>query len=528
MGVRTSWAFLKGDDAFLADVRCEVAVMQRSMERMLQKIARERARLQKREAELDAREAKCNQSAADLSALRNTHVLRSNDSEPVLESASKNNQETDPSALLNTDALQPYNSSARGDSRSGQLGEPAVQSVGHKLPADIKNGNGAEIDPAALLNAHILQYYSSTTRGNPPPGPASDRRRGGAARPPNPHRADFPQRLPIFDSFWEYLCRYVGDPGAGEYEFAVAGGARGKQFVYSNTRWAGIRDLDSQELTTRVDTGPTAERTSDWQPLCQSLLDIESPVVTIQTILPGKRAARKFSRFPLKTSASPGAAGDTALREDEPEEGKGIVHRVCTMHGAKPWGLPDPAVLNVRVSSKRLNADVHDIIRPHAACFTTLAKETSWVMVDFGYPAVVPSHYSFSSAHPIYLGYYPRSWVFEASRDSVEWHPLREHVDDQTLFGECSAGLWSVQLPPSLRGFPFRYFRVRSTGPNSFGSHELQLSNFEVFGRLLAVRPLRLRRVPSGSPSLFPRDSPGELLPLPLEPEQMKQKKKSR
>ena len=125
-----------------------------------------------------------------------------------------------------------------------------------------------------------------------------------------------------------------------------------------------------------------------------------------------------------------------------------------------------------------------------------------------------------------------RNWRLEGSLDGIQWHTLREHVDDTTIqdrevelaaaasaklplvqmanrhlgnlaeYSYSDTGAWDVRpTGPAAKGRYFRFFRVLQTGCNSrgpgassaaagaghaaggaCGAHRLCLSGFELFG----------------------------------------------
>lgn len=114
----------------------------------------------------------------------------------------------------------------------------------------------------------------------------------------------------------------------------------------------------------------------------------------------------------------------------------------------------------------------------------------------------MPRAYAVASVHPFYVapegkaglgssGYQPRSWrlvgrLRGAADGATDWVVLREHVNDTSLHLSNPSHVWDVVRPVSPPAPPFfDCFRIEVTGPNALGSCALQLSGFEVFGRVL-------------------------------------------
>lgn len=83
-----------------------------------------------------------------------------------------------------------------------------------------------------------------------------------------------------------------------------------------------------------------------------------------------------------------------------------------------------------------------------------------------------------------------------------------------------------ARAPSRDLGAYYRYFRITQEGPNSMGGHALQLSCFEIHGRLLCVRPYASWRQTPGCCNLVPRPTRNpDLPPMPEEPKGKKGKK---
>eukprot|EP01065_Artemidia_motanka_P014160 TRINITY_DN18130_c0_g1_i1.p1 TRINITY_DN18130_c0_g1~~TRINITY_DN18130_c0_g1_i1.p1 ORF type:complete len:898 (+),score=308.39 TRINITY_DN18130_c0_g1_i1:45-2738(+) len=209
----------------------------------------------------------------------------------------------------------------------------------------------------------------------------------------------------------------------------------------------------------------------------------------------------------------------------------GILNALATQHGKLQWQNPHTTrVVCVTASSEAplpsTLAAVTDRPRTEADAlvpfFSTLDAPSQWVTVDLGPVAVIPHRYSLVSARPIGAGCFPRSWRLEGSLDNEVWELLRRHEGDTTLTKDRPCATWSLDALGRSKvreiGSYYRYFRLTQEGPNSVGTHALQLSCFEVYGRLLCVRPWMSWPCRSESVCLpRPLRCP-ELPPMPEEP----------
>ena len=168
------------------------------------------------------------------------------------------------------------------------------------------------------------------------------------------------------------------------------------------------------------------------------------------------------------------------------------VGRIKAVVGASSlWGQSDPATL----LSDRLSF------------FCTRNLTNQWISVDFLDNVILPRAYSIVSFHPILSGYYPRDWVLEGSMDGMGWTTLIKHSGDTSLGKLSPVATWKIGDEEELKaarsgkrvqkdlmvpaegvtlGY-YRVFRIRQTGPNSFGSGELQVSSIEIFGDIMYV-----------------------------------------
>ncbi|KAJ4461400.1 putative E3 ubiquitin-protein ligase HECTD1 [Paratrimastix pyriformis] len=105
-----------------------------------------------------------------------------------------------------------------------------------------------------------------------------------------------------------------------------------------------------------------------------------------------------------------------------------------------------------------------------------------WLAVELRGIGVMPTHYTLRHGWDQRL-YMLRHWCFEGSQDGACWTVLRAHVSDGSLQGPYGTHTWSLRCAHF-----YRHFRVRATGPNSSGFHEISLAGLELYG-LVALWP---------------------------------------
>jgi len=82
-----------------------------------------------------------------------------------------------------------------------------------------------------------------------------------------------------------------------------------------------------------------------------------------------------------------------------------------------------------------------------------------------------------------------RSWLFQVSKDGVNWETLKEHVDDQSLNDPGSTATWKLEPKELEEGdLGWRHFRIHQNGKNASGqTHYLSLSGLEIYGTVYGV-----------------------------------------
>lgn len=101
----------------------------------------------------------------------------------------------------------------------------------------------------------------------------------------------------------------------------------------------------------------------------------------------------------------------------------------------------------------------------------------NWITYDLGPRSLQPTRYTIRGRED-YYGTFMRSWVVEASNDGVSWDELDAQSDVSTVDFATWAG-FEVEASE-----PYRYLRLRSTGPDSDLGDFLVFSEIEFYGEL--------------------------------------------
>ncbi|XP_046739533.1 E3 ubiquitin-protein ligase HECTD1 isoform X4 [Diprion similis] len=117
-------------------------------------------------------------------------------------------------------------------------------------------------------------------------------------------------------------------------------------------------------------------------------------------------------------------------------------------------------------------------------CHTNDDKR-AWFSVDLGV-WLVPSAYSLRHARG-YGRSALRNWMFQVSKDGINWITLYTHVDDCSLNEPGSTATWTLE-PPAEEVQGWRHLRLQQTGKNSSGqTHYLSMSGLEIYGEVTGV-----------------------------------------
>jgi hypothetical protein len=111
--------------------------------------------------------------------------------------------------------------------------------------------------------------------------------------------------------------------------------------------------------------------------------------------------------------------------------------------------------------------------------FYTESLPQNWICVDLGINRKM-------KVNGYYLKQLPssflRNWYFEGSNDCATWTVLKSHMNNSLL--QCSLdheAYWEIAHSTNF----FRFFRIKQTDVNSYGSHALTCCGIEFYGELL-------------------------------------------
>ncbi|XP_014247371.1 E3 ubiquitin-protein ligase HECTD1 isoform X4 [Cimex lectularius] len=166
----------------------------------------------------------------------------------------------------------------------------------------------------------------------------------------------------------------------------------------------------------------------------------------------------------------------------------GIIYWIGTNAKTAEWVNPAQYGLVVVTSSDGRNLPygrLEDILsRDMSAlnCHTNDDKR-AWFSIDLGV-WVVPSCYTLRHARG-YGRSALRNWLFQGSKDGINWTTLYTHVDDTSLNDPGSCASWPLE---GNNDEPIRHVRIQQAGKNASGqTHYLSLSGFEIYGAVVGV-----------------------------------------
>lgn len=169
----------------------------------------------------------------------------------------------------------------------------------------------------------------------------------------------------------------------------------------------------------------------------------------------------------------------------------GIIYWIGTNGKTSPeWVNPGQYGLVMVTSSDGRNLPygrLEDILSRDSSalnCHTNDDKR-AWFAIDLGL-WVLPSSYTLRHARG-YGRSALRNWLFQVSKDGLNWTTLYTHVDDGSLNEPGSTSSWPLE-PPAEETQGWRHIRLQQTGKNASGqTHYLSLSGFEIYGTVTGV-----------------------------------------
>ncbi|KAK9885691.1 hypothetical protein WA026_012456 [Henosepilachna vigintioctopunctata] len=118
-------------------------------------------------------------------------------------------------------------------------------------------------------------------------------------------------------------------------------------------------------------------------------------------------------------------------------------------------------------------------------CHTNDDKR-SWFSIDLGM-FLIPTAFTLRHARG-YGRSALRNFLFQMSKDGINWTTLSTHTDDSSLNDPGSTNTWPLSDIPSDEYQGWRHVRIQQAGKNASGqTHYLSLSGFEIYGSVTSV-----------------------------------------
>uniref|UniRef100_A0A1B6DIC7 E3 ubiquitin-protein ligase n=1 Tax=Clastoptera arizonana TaxID=38151 RepID=A0A1B6DIC7_9HEMI len=118
-------------------------------------------------------------------------------------------------------------------------------------------------------------------------------------------------------------------------------------------------------------------------------------------------------------------------------------------------------------------------------CHTNDDKR-AWFSIDLGL-WLIPTSYTLRHARG-YGRSALRNWLFQVSKDGVNWITLYIHADDCSLNEPGSTASWPLEPASADEQQGYRHVRIQQTGKNASGqTHYLSMSGIEVYGTVTGV-----------------------------------------
>ena len=169
----------------------------------------------------------------------------------------------------------------------------------------------------------------------------------------------------------------------------------------------------------------------------------------------------------------------------------GVIYWIGTNGGTAPdWINPAHVGLVMVTSSEGKNLPygrLEDILNRDSSalnCHTNDDKK-AWFAIDLGL-WLIPTCYTLRHARG-YGRSALRNWLFQVSKDGINWSTLYTHNDDCALNEPGSTATWNLPVNSDEKQ-GWRHIRVQQTGKNaSAQTHYLSLSGFEIYGTVTGV-----------------------------------------
>jgi hypothetical protein len=104
----------------------------------------------------------------------------------------------------------------------------------------------------------------------------------------------------------------------------------------------------------------------------------------------------------------------------------------------------------------------------------------NWICYDFKKRRIVPTHYIIRTHGHGPSSWHMKSWLVETSTDGMSWREVAHEEGSRHLNGKHFCGTFAV-----AGGEECRFIRLVNIGRNHFGSDSVDISAWEIFGKLV-------------------------------------------
>ncbi|KAJ4455808.1 putative e3 ubiquitin-protein ligase hectd1 [Paratrimastix pyriformis] len=211
---------------------------------------------------------------------------------------------------------------------------------------------------------------------------------------------------------------------------------------------------------------------------------------------PVDRAEARFVVVAMRGLAESGpSAPATCTRPvvflyDHDMDERGLFFYIGSQGRIQPWQNPALAGWVIATRSSECGKGSASDIMGRVACESSTANQpNSWWQVDLGAERLfAPTRYTLRHGNFTDCRERDRlqSWRLEGFVGGADgsWRTLDEHTEERYAISSYGVVMTATFAVAPERAFPARRFRVLMTGPNTKGSHFLQLAGLEMYGSL--------------------------------------------
>lgn len=179
---------------------------------------------------------------------------------------------------------------------------------------------------------------------------------------------------------------------------------------------------------------------------------------------------------------------NTCFKHQQDFDENGIIYFIGSNGKSTDWVNPGQYGLVTVTSSEGRQlpyGKLEDILSRESISVNCHTKDNkkAWFAIDLGMN-IIPDSYTLRHARG-YGRSALRNWLFQMSKDGVNWTTLATHSDDKSLSEPGSTCTWPVDCADDEG---FRHVRIHQNGRNASGqTHYLSLSGFEIYGKVVSV-----------------------------------------